>query len=97
MAITVKNFATLVAYVQYMANRGSLISEYEIEDLLKLVKAFEDTPAQVEPTKVDLAPLFNAIYNNKKIEAIKEYRNLTNFGLKESKDEIERLMGTCVV
>ena len=39
----------------------------------------------------NLYPLFNAIVAGKKIEAIKEYRELTGEGLIEGKNAIERL------
>ena len=91
MAITVRNFAALVAFIQYRIIQGFVLDKDHINELLHFCEDMQE-PVSTEPAKVDLAPLFNAICNNKKIEAIKEYRTLTGFGLKESKDEIERLM-----
>ena len=89
MAITIKNFAALVAYIQTIKTHGTLF-EGEIEVIVDLCQKMQ----QPEPTKVDLVPLFNAICDDKKIEAIKEHRLLTGFGLRESKNEVERLMSS---
>lgn len=46
----------------------------------------------IEPPKqIELKKLFDALCADKKIEAIKEHRMISGLGLKESKDEIERL------
>ena len=86
MAITINNFAGLVSYVTSLCNRE--LNFHEINHLSSHVEQMHEPVS----TKADLIPLFNAICSDKKIEAIKEYRTLTGFGLKESKDEVERLM-----
>lgn len=40
----------------------------------------------------DVVGLLEAMASGKKIEAIKNYRSLTGYGLKESKDAVERVM-----
>ena len=40
-----------------------------------------------------ISNIITALVQEKKIEAIKMHRGLTGWGLKESKDEIERLCG----
>lgn len=46
----------------------------------------------IEPPKqIELKKLFDFLCADKKIDAIKEHRIISGLGLKESKDEIERL------
>ena len=60
--------------------------------LVQPMETIKEVPISPPKSFVDLVPLFNRICEDKKIEAIKEHRQVTGFGLKESKDEIERLM-----
>ena len=89
MAITIKNFAALVTFVQYRVSSDNMLDQHDINELINLVEKMQEP---TEPIKADLVPLINAICEDKKIEAIKEHRLLTGFGLRESKNEVERLM-----
>lgn len=88
-------FASFISYLTSI-NSGSLI-EYEIEVIADRIKDMLEPSASMEvataePIRVDLVPLFDCIHKGLKIDAIREHRRLTGFGLKESKDEIERIM-----
>lgn len=51
---------------------------------------------QVERTQVsasDVVALMEALATDRKIDAIKLHRQLTGYGLKESKDAVERVIG----
>lgn len=92
MAITTTNFASLVSLVTRLADKELTTDElYSILDRVQAIVNYNAAPA-AEPPKVDLVPLFNALCEGKKIEAIEMHRMLTGFGLKESKDEIERVI-----
>ena len=92
MAITVKNFALLIARIQYVMG-DKLMSNHEAECFYDLCQDMQQSAPTAELPKADLIPLFNALCTpGKKIEAIKFHRMLTGFALKESKDEIERLI-----
>ena len=91
MAITIKNFATLIARIQYIAG-DRLMSDHETNCIHDLVEAMQQSAPQSEPTKVDLVPLFDALVYGRKIDAIKHHRQLTGMFLKESKDEVEKLI-----
>lgn len=77
-------FAELVSYVSTIT--GSHLDLYIIDRLNTLT-------ASVGNNTVNLVPLFDALASGRKIDAIKEHRRLTGFGLKESKDEVERVYG----
>lgn len=63
------------------------------EALAKIVNSIPNNPDVFSRTEVQrqVVDLFGFILQRRKIEAIKAYRMLTGYGLKESKDEIERL------
>ena len=84
------NEAKIVSFVTNLV--GSEISEITIMRLLVLVKNCYPVQVEAEPTTVDLKHLFDAMLSNRKIDAIKEYRQLTRLGLKDSKDEVEWIM-----
>jgi ribosomal protein L7/L12 len=99
-------FAThkLVSRITNMANRP--LDGYEIEDILDLVNVI-NPPPQVAPyvpaptadinfASGSLYDLMSAIANGRKIDAIKAYRLLTGYGLKESKDAVEAACGNNV-
>lgn len=77
--------ASLISFVTALAGRRLCINE--IHDLSDLVKAYHE-PSQVSADSI--ANLLDAIKADRKIEAIKEHRMMTGYGLKESKDEIEK-------
>lgn len=79
------NQGCLVSFVTALAGRRLDINE--IHDLSDLVKAYNE-PSLVSADGI--ANLLDAIKADRKIEAIKEHRMMTGYGLKESKDEIEK-------
>lgn len=94
MALTMKTFGQLVSAIsQWTPN---ILEEAQLIRLERIAKdiAASDVVVPNEQPRVDLVPLFNFIIQGEKISAIKEHRSLTGMGLKESKDEVERLMGT---
>lgn len=81
-------FATLIGYC---ANRGMNVDSADVRVLDNIID-IDVTPVEV-PGKVSsdtLNELMRAIHNGEKIAAIKAYRTMTGFGLKEAKDAIER-------
>lgn len=82
------NEAKLVSFVTNLAKEE--LDNYNIDRLINLVKACYPVPVEAERTKVDLKPLFDYMLNDRKIDAIGEYCQLTGAGLKESKEEVER-------
>lgn len=72
--------AKLVSFVTSLMDEE--MNEYAIERLFDLVKACYPVTVEAKPFKVDLKPLFDAMLNNRKIDAIKEYRQLTGECLK---------------
>lgn len=82
MSINFKH-AALVSQLTHLCGRA--LGEWELRDLLSLVVSAESDPLVV-------SDLMRAIHLNRKIEAIKAHRTLTNFGLKESKDAVEAAM-----
>lgn len=77
------NEAKLLSFVTSLVKEE--LDDYNINRLIVLIKECQSKP-------IDLKPLFDCMLNSKKIEAIKEYRRLTGAYLKESKDEVERIM-----
>lgn len=79
-------FATLIGYC---ANRGMTVYEADVDALDQL------TEINVEPVEVPktnpakINELMRAIHAGEKIAAIKLYRDMTGYGLKESKDAVE--------
>lgn len=93
-------FAILVAYFQskiYQANNDgcSELADYEIETLARYVKDCSTppvTPSVSYPTVGEVRSLIEYMASDRKIEAIKMYRNLTGDGLVESKKAIESVI-----
>lgn len=80
-------FARLISLIQRMISTGEAINEYEITEIDRMVTSQENKDF-VSAEKVD--NLLQAMIEHRKIEAIKAYRVLTNSGLKESKDAVEK-------
>ena len=80
-------FAKLVAFIAQCCHNHEL-NEYDIERLAALT----DAPAvpKHQCSAADLNALLYAMHAGQRIEAIKQYRSLTNEGLLESKDAVER-------
>lgn len=86
-------FAELISFLTNVT--GNRFNADTISDIERRIGSFNEpsqSPALVEVIKVDLVPLFDWIAKGLKIDAIREYRALTGMSLKESKDEIERIM-----
>ncbi len=79
--------ACLVSFVTALAGRQMTIDEiHTLDHLAKLGN--EAGKASVNGQAV--AAMLDAIKKGSKIEAIREHRAMTGYGLKESKDEIEK-------
>lgn len=84
------NEARLVSFVTSIVDAE--LDDYTINRLVNLAKACHSIQVEAERIKVDLKPLFDYMLNDRKIDAIKEHRQLTGAYLKEAKDEVERIM-----
>jgi ribosomal protein L7/L12 len=64
------------------------------EMLVKLTKGIPDDDTHVlsRDVRLTVTALFGFMRDDRKIEAIKAFRTLTGYGLKESKEEIESIM-----
>lgn len=83
------NMIKFAAFISWLTNlTGNRFLDCSCQDIETQIKNL----IEHEQLKVNLVPMFDAMLTNRKIDAFKEYRTLTGFGLKESKDEIERLM-----
>lgn len=85
-------FARLISYLSH--NAGVEFAEFDIENIDAMI-TFEE-PAKLsdilpapKASAVDVDSLLAAFKAGTKIEAIKAYRTLTGYGLKETKDAIE--------
>lgn len=83
MSIDVKKFASLMSYISAVTGRE--FSEHDVSRIYEIVDG-------MVPVGGDVKLLFDAMLNNRKIDAIKEYRVFTKEGLKESKDAVESIM-----
>ena len=84
------NEAKLLSFVTSLVKEE--LDESLIYRLFNLTRDCYPVPDEVEPVKFDLKPLFDFMLGEKKIDAIREHRRLTGAGLKESKEEVERIM-----
>ncbi len=86
-------FANFISYLTVLFNQSDKgkLSEFEIEVIRNHINDIAD--AKLITPNVNLIPMFDFILAGKRIDAIKEHRRLTGMGLRESKDEIERLIG----
>lgn len=85
------SFATLACQLQ--AALGTTLGHWQLTDIARIVDdAFNDLKDKRAPAD-DIAMSVQRIITNaiggRKIEAIKDFRSLTGWGLKESKDAIE--------
>lgn len=79
-------FAKLVSYVQYLMCNSGMLEAYHIEEIAELTKT--DVSQNIADCNMVNA-LMTALRNNKRIEAIKQYRLMTGVGLQESKDAVD--------
>ena len=83
-------FAKLVGWLSYRFN----IEVHDYDDLATLDQLTEvnvepiEVPGKADPAMIN--ELMRAIHAGEKISAIKAYRSLTGYGLKESKDAVEK-------
>lgn len=74
------------AFISYLTKFcDKQLSEYDIDETFRHINGLIAAKAAL-----DITDLLNAIKKGEKIEAIKAYRSLTNMGLKESKDAVEK-------
>lgn len=85
-------FAELIAYVQNLKEIGNtVLKDYQIEHIDSLCSFEQPQPDVAYPSVLDISKLMELMAaGTQKIEAIKLYRKLTGWGLKESKDEVEK-------
>ena len=84
-------FAALIAYIQSCDD--SYLEPHQIEKIDDLID-IPSEPERIYPKVSDIEYLLAAFKLGRKIEAIKAYRSLTGFSLKESKDMIEKYWPT---
>lgn len=81
-------FAALVAFIQIKSR--NLLEAEDVRDLDNLIDFEMVAPKQIGCNPDRLNAMLELMANGqKKIEAIKAYRELTGSGLKESKDAVE--------
>lgn len=84
-------FARLIAHC---VSNGMSAGEYEVNTLDDIVQIEIPEEPSSKFSVHSLAAMLEAMKNERKIEAIKEHRQMTGYGLKESKDFIEKYMVT---
>ena len=84
-------FARLIAYVQQICDED--LNDFNIQEMDNIIDSEVPMPEQqaVYPRNENVERLMMLmVEGTRKIEAIKEHRAITGFGLKESKDAVER-------
>lgn len=92
MKINETNFGVLINIVTRFGNNAKL-DGVDVVELRQAVEACELQPSNVERPLVDaqhIDDLLKAIKVGQKIEAVKAVRMMTNLGLKEAKDLVEK-------
>lgn len=84
-------FANLVGFVTSKL-KGDVLDDYDIKELDRLSTAPVTATCDNRPIVAEsvVCDLLAAIKSHQKIESIKAYRVLTNAGLKEAKDAVEK-------
>lgn len=83
-------FAKLVGWLSYRFN----VQIHEYDDLATLDQLTDvdcqpvEVPGKADPATIN--ELMRAIHAGEKIAAIKAYRSMTGYGLKEAKDAVEK-------
>lgn len=75
--------------VKFLATDGWYGSVEELDNLVN-IEMPEHPQIKADPATIDA--LMKAIHDGQKIEAIKQYRTLTGYGLKEAKDAVEKVL-----
>ena len=87
-------FAKLVGWLSYRFN----VQIHEYDDLATLDQLTDvdcqlvEVPGKADPATIN--ELMRAIHAGEKIAAIKAYRSVTGYGLKEAKDAVEQYWST---
>jgi hypothetical protein len=105
--ISGKSVADGVEFSSLEAGEGVSILQVDMENLVERVSntrsvivvplsqsfllIFVDIENRVEIPDIDYRPVFEAILTGRKIQAIKELRTATGFGLKESKQFVDKV------
>jgi ribosomal protein L7/L12 len=85
-------FASLIAII---SSFGANLDPYRIQDIDDAINVDVPEPADRYPDSDDINNLMKLMADGKeKISAIKLHRKLTGYGLKESKDEVEKYWST---
>ncbi len=87
------DFAKLIAYIQKIMVTKDNLSSYEIEDIDDMIdfNVPQPDPVIIRPSNDDVDKLLMLMQEGtRKIEAIKMHRTITGYGLKESKDAVEK-------
>lgn len=89
MKLAKLKFARLIGIITDITART--LSEDEIDAIDHIID-IDVTPIEVpgKADPADLDELMRAIHNGEKIAAIKAYRTMTGYGLKEAKDAVEK-------
>lgn len=87
--MNIVKFAKLIANLS--CRHAIMLSDDDITTIADNVQEIVEAE-NAGKAKIDLLPMFSYMLNGRKIDAIKEHRMLTGFGLKESKDAIDSIM-----
>lgn len=85
--IDAKKFAWLISMLSAYFNRS-----IDAQDIESIYNSIENMYVNKQINQISVISMFDHMLAGRKIDAIKEHRSLTGMGLKESKDEIERIM-----
>jgi hypothetical protein len=86
-------FAALACWVQSKADHT--LDKTEINQLLDLAKQVSGNGGGIIITPQQVRDMLSHMAGDRKIEAIKELREMTGDGLKEAKDQIEAVIEGC--
>lgn len=78
-------FAKLIHYITECGWNGDV---NHVDELIDIDVTPVEVSGKADPALID--ELMRAIHNGEKISAIKAYRSMTGFGLKEAKDAVEK-------
>jgi len=84
-------FARLIAHLQNLLDKRSVLTMSDIEEIDNYIDINIPEPSAIYPSVEDVNNLLMLMAEGtRKIEAIKLHRKLTGYGLKESKDLVEK-------
>ena len=86
-------FSYLIGMIAFIANRNLNPDEIQdIDDAININVEPVEVPGKADPATIN--ELMRAIHAGEKIAAIKAYRSVTGYGLKEAKDAVEQYWST---